>query len=44
MWPSTFHTYVNVTIICRQQAAIIQNHDNASHTEYKRLELGGRVI
>jgi hypothetical protein len=43
------HDYI--TKLCRQQAEVIQNHDNknvrnigqgeASHRKYKRLKLGG---
>jgi hypothetical protein len=43
--------YDNITKLCRQQAEIVQNHDNenvrnigqgeARHGTYKRLKLGG---
>jgi hypothetical protein len=43
--------YVYITKLCRQQTAVIQNHDNenvrniglgeANHRKYKRLKQGG---
>jgi hypothetical protein len=51
MWLSKFLTYDYITKLCRQQAEVIQNHDNenvryigqgeARHRKYKRLKLGG---
>jgi hypothetical protein len=43
------HVYDYITKSCRQQAEIIQNHENvryigqgeAQHRKYKRLKLGG---
>jgi hypothetical protein len=45
------YVYDYITKLCRQQAEIIQNHDNenvrkigqdeARHRKYKRLKLGG---
>jgi hypothetical protein len=44
--------YDYITKLCRQQAEVIENHDNenirnigqgeANHRKYKRLKLGGR--
>jgi hypothetical protein len=52
-WLSNFHTYMSILCItksCRQQAEVIQNHENANvhnirqgepwHRKYKRLKLG----
>jgi hypothetical protein len=46
------YVYGHITKLCRQQAEVIQNHENehvisigqgeARHTKYKRLKLGGR--
>jgi hypothetical protein len=48
------HVYNYITKLCRQQAEVIQNHDNehictigqgkARHRKYKRLELGGGKV
>jgi hypothetical protein len=45
------HVYDYITKLCRQQAEVIQNHENdhthsigqgeARHRKYKRLKLGG---
>jgi hypothetical protein len=45
------YVYDYITKLCRQQADVIQNHDNenvhaigkgeATHRKYKRLKLGG---
>jgi hypothetical protein len=45
------YVYDNITKLCRQQAEVIQNHDNENvrnigqgetlHRKYKRLKLGG---
>jgi hypothetical protein len=45
------YVYDHITISCRQQAEVIQNHENenvfyigkgeARHRKYKRLKLGG---
>jgi hypothetical protein len=49
IWRSKFRTYI--TKLCRQQAEVMQSHDNenvrnigqgeARHGKYKRLKLGG---
>jgi hypothetical protein len=46
------YVYDYITKLCRQQAEVIQNHENeevrdigkgeASHRKYRRLKLGGR--
>jgi hypothetical protein len=45
------HVYYYITTLCRQQAEVIQNHENANfrdigqgeprHRKYKTLQLGG---
>jgi hypothetical protein len=52
-WLSNFHIYIydNITKSCKQQAEVIQNHENANvrnigqgeprHRKYKGLKLGG---
>jgi hypothetical protein len=40
------YTYIHITKLCRQQAQVIQHHENighgeARHRKYKRLKLGG---
>jgi hypothetical protein len=49
--PSVYYIYDYVTKLCRQQAEVMQNHENehvrdvgqgeARHRKHKRLKLGG---
>jgi hypothetical protein len=51
IWLSNFSIYDYITKLCRQQAEVLQNHENANvrniaqveprHRKFKELKLGG---